>query len=624
MKKSLSSKVIASALMCGVTLAPVVTSVTSTVVNANEVKAVKTIRVKSKAANKNDVAKKIADALLSENNETIVSVAETLKETAQTADSPSDKYFGNKVTSNSGDKGAALYVKTLRNKDGLLMNGMGSGVFIASNIFLTVSHVPIDDPGDTTVNQGLLVNQNTPVDVFKGKSAYGHLPNFVDLTGKKWTYIEAGETDQDGDNDDDIAMIVLDKPVQFTDPSMKVLPFVAVDANAAKNELTINGYYGNLTNENPGALYSMTGPIAYATDYKAKGGGPDNLSFLYNNETHPGTSGSGLIQDGKVIGVHQGNMTLQNNLGQFNYGTGITKTIFDKMTDFVKKNAITGFQTNGGKKYFIEPDGNMAKSKELTIDNKIWRFDATGVATEVGPALTTTVAPTTTTKATTSAPVTTAAPTTTTKATTAAPAQTTKLADPATTVVTTKAPAQTTPTVTQAAPVSSEKPTINLNGLTTKAPTAPVTTVSQPVTTAAPAQSSQVTSQVAPLSSELPTLVIPTITTKGNASDPATTVSQPTTVAGNTNGGSDTGNTGGTNGGLSNGGGSDTGNTGGSSNGGSNNAAVTTVAGQTTEQTGNDGKPLPKTGDAGSLLALVGTGLAAVIGFVFYKRKKSN
>lgn len=205
------------------------------------------------------------------------------------------------------------------------------------------------------------------------------------------------------------------------------------------------------------------------------------------------------------------------------------------------------------------------------------------------PEPTTTVAPTTT-----PAPTTTVAPTTTA---------------PTTTVLTTEAPKTTT--VDPNAPVGNDGNDPAGDRVTTTTTVAPTTvtvvTTSAP-TTAAPTPTTKATT-VAPTTTAVPTTAKPVTTTKATTVAPATTTKATTAAPTTTTVALTTSQVPTT--------------TAESTTVVPTTVETTTAQPTTTEKvTSKSVVPLPKTGDAGSLLALVGAGLAAVFGFFIYKRNK--
>ena len=267
-------------------------------------------------------------------------------------------------------------------KGGMVLSG--SGMFVSPNVYVTVAHNFLNDQGETgnIASVDYWVGSNSerqirptsgiskPISLSKvhffNQKAYGNPP-----AGTKKPYY-------------DLAVVVVDEPLMFTQPGydfndLVKSPQVMSDGTPVK----IIGYPGNLT--------GITAPVKKGQLYEQSSNNvvrdtlmPHSNFYLIPNTTVAGMSGSGVLNaNNQVMGVHQ--FGYSDRVG-LNGGLIFDQAQLDFINKVVQDNKIQGWKEHGGKKYYFQENGHLAKSTEKNIDGRRWKFDQNGVATDIGVA----------------------------------------------------------------------------------------------------------------------------------------------------------------------------------------------------------------------------------------------
>ena len=275
---------------------------------------------------------------------------------------------------------AAVIMQT--RKGGMVLSG--SGMFVSPNVYVTVAHNFLNDQGETgnIASVDYWVGSNSerqirptsgiskPISLSKvhffNQKAYGNPP-----AGTKKPYY-------------DLAVVVVDEPLMFTQPGydfndLVKSPQVMSDGTPVK----IIGYPGNLT--------GITAPVKKGQIYEQSSNNvvrdtlmPHSNFYLIPNTTVAGMSGSGVLNaNNQVMGVHQ--FGYSDRVG-LNGGLIFDQAQLDFINKVVQDNKIQGWKEQGGKKYYFQENGHLAKSTEKNIDGRRWKFDQNGVATDIGVA----------------------------------------------------------------------------------------------------------------------------------------------------------------------------------------------------------------------------------------------
>ena len=275
---------------------------------------------------------------------------------------------------------AAVIMQTT--KGGMVLSG--SGMFVSPNVYVTVAHNFLNDQGETgnIASVDYWVGSNSerqirptsgiskPISLSKvhffNQKAYGNPP-----AGTKKSYY-------------DLAVVVVDEPLMFTQPGydfndLVKSPQVMSDGTPVK----IIGYPGNLT--------GITAPVKKGQLYEQSSNNvvrdtlmPHSNFYLIPNTTVAGMSGSGVLNaNNQVMGVHQ--FGYSDRVG-LNGGLIFDQAQLDFINKVVQDNKIQGWKEHGGKKYYFQENGHLAKSTEKNIDGRRWKFDQNGVATDIGVA----------------------------------------------------------------------------------------------------------------------------------------------------------------------------------------------------------------------------------------------
>ena len=275
---------------------------------------------------------------------------------------------------------AAVIMQT--RKGGMVLSG--SGMFVSPNVYVTVAHNFLNDQGETgnisSVDYWVGSNSerqirptsgiSKPISLSKvhffNQKAYGNPP-----AGTKKPYY-------------DLAVVVVDEPLMFSQPGydfndLVKSPQVMSDGTPVK----IIGYPGNLT--------GITAPVKKGQLYEQSSNNvvrdtlmPHSNFYLIPNTTVAGMSGSGVLNaNNQVMGVHQ--FGYSDRIG-LNGGLIFDQAQLDFINKVVQDNKIQGWKEQGGKKYYFQENGHLAKSTEKNIDGRRWKFDQNGVATDIGVA----------------------------------------------------------------------------------------------------------------------------------------------------------------------------------------------------------------------------------------------
>ena len=260
----------------------------------------------------------------------------------------------------------------------------GSGMFVSPNVYVTVAHNFLTDKGELPAFKSLdyWVGSNSerkiaptsgiskPISLnkvhFFNQKAYGNPP-----AGVEKPYY-------------DLAVVVVDEPLMFTHPGYDFNDLVkSPQVMSNGSPIKIVGYPGNLD--------GITAPVKRGQLYEQTSNNvindklmPHSNFYLIPNTTVGGMSGSGVLNsNNQVMGVHQ--FGFPDRVG-LNGGLIFDQTQLDFINKIIQDNKIQGWKEHGGKKYFFQEDGHLAKNTEKNIDGRRWKFDQDGAATDIGVA----------------------------------------------------------------------------------------------------------------------------------------------------------------------------------------------------------------------------------------------
>ena len=260
----------------------------------------------------------------------------------------------------------------------------GSGMFVSPNVYVTVAHNFLTDKGELPAFKSLdyWVGSNSerkiaptsgiskPISLnkvhFFNQKAYGNPP-----AGVEKPYY-------------DLAVVVVDEPLMFTHPGYDFNDLVkSPQVMSNGTPIKIVGYPGNLD--------GITAPVKRGQLYEQTSNNvindklmPHSNFYLIPNTTVGGMSGSGVLNsNNQVMGVHQ--FGFPDRVG-LNGGLIFDQTQLDFINKIIQDNKIQGWKEHGGKKYFFQEDGHLAKNTEKNIDGRRWKFDQNGAATDIGVA----------------------------------------------------------------------------------------------------------------------------------------------------------------------------------------------------------------------------------------------
>ena len=182
----------------------------------------------------------------------------------------------------------------------------------------------------------------------------------------------------------DLAFLLFDEPFQVRQFTAKPTPIVDT---AKDNYIGDTLSYSGFPADNPETIIDADKkevgyPTGVTAGYMYRTSGPVNTKtsdspYLYHYDLSVvgGSSGSGVVNaQNKVVGVNIARSKIQDN------GYGLMLPLEGDRMTFAKKviadNALTGWYTQGGKRYYFESDGALATG-EKTMGDKKYTFSTT-------------------------------------------------------------------------------------------------------------------------------------------------------------------------------------------------------------------------------------------------------
>lgn len=265
-------------------------------------------------------------------------------------------YPYSRVTDFTQDKYSSIgLVRARFKREGTTYLSHGSGGFIASNIFVTAAHVVVDK-GNPVESATVYLKHNQ---VFRTQG-YG---GTTELTqpNTKFEFYNLEEYKKSigvDDEGNDLAIIIFDNPVQFTDPNTTTFRLSDSRTIRIGDTLHLAGYPSNSTH---GLAYSVSSPVTAIT-------ASDMVHYL--GDTEGGHSGSVLYGDnGLAVGIHTFGAKLTNG------GILFSDKHYSWLNSMIDQHAVKGWKDNSGSRYYFDNKGQMVKG-QYTIDGTIHEFDS--------------------------------------------------------------------------------------------------------------------------------------------------------------------------------------------------------------------------------------------------------
>lgn len=243
-------------------------------------------------------------------------------------------------------------------------NSVGSGVFISPRVILTCRHNFYEDDGSFTPGTYAYV---------QGSNSPSNIPN---VTSGSKTQIDVAKIHIiDGEYEPvsptDFAVVITDTPCEITYPGGTYTEILEENIDKSNIDISIIGY--PYPNDIPEVKYKMEHGYLYessgSTDRTESG------MIIYRIDTLGGNSGSGVFNNGKVIGIHVGSIDNNKNLA-----VDINEEKIKWLKDILDNNKTDGWYEHDGKRYYYN-NNNIIKGTQREIDGKLYTFDENGVMT---------------------------------------------------------------------------------------------------------------------------------------------------------------------------------------------------------------------------------------------------
>lgn len=265
-------------------------------------------------------------------------------------------------------------VMLLSKKDGSF--GYGSATFIAPRVILTCAHNFYNDDG-TMKDRDFYYVQGHNSETNPGASS--GVETKIDKSN-----IKRFSTTYEPVSGTDFCVAIVDTPCEFSYSDGTHTSIDNPSSNRDNSPISIIGYpYPNdvpqvSSKMKHGFLYESKGKIAQTFN---------DGTMIYDIDTLPGNSGSGVISNNKLIGVHIGSAryTLKDGTKkEYNTCVNIDSSHYDWLKKILEENKTTGWYDYEDNKYYYNENQELVKNKKIVIDGTYYVFDENGVLTDQG------------------------------------------------------------------------------------------------------------------------------------------------------------------------------------------------------------------------------------------------
>ena len=254
--------------------------------------------------------------------------------------------------------------------------GYGSATFIAPRVILTCAHNFYNDDG-TMKDRDFYYVQGHNSETNPGASS--GVETKIDKSK-----IQRFSTTYEPVSGTDFCVAIVDTPCEFSYSGGTHTKPDNPSSNRDNAPISIIGY--PFPNDVPevsskmkhGFLYESKGKIAQTFN---------DGTMIYDIDTLPGNSGSGVISNNKLIGVHIGSAryTLKDgNKKEYNTCVNIDSNHYDWLKRIIDENKTTGWYDYEDNKYYYDENQELVKNKKITIDGTYYVFDESGILTDQG------------------------------------------------------------------------------------------------------------------------------------------------------------------------------------------------------------------------------------------------
>lgn len=254
--------------------------------------------------------------------------------------------------------------------------GYGSATFIAPRVILTCAHNFYNDDG-TMKDRDFYYVQGHNSETNPGASS--GVETKIDKSK-----IQRFSTTYEPVSGTDFCVAIVDTPCEFSYSGGTHTSIDTASSNRDNAPISIIGY--PFPNDVPqvsskmkhGFLYESKGKIAQTFN---------DGTMIYDIDTLPGNSGSGVISNNKLIGVHIGSAryTLKDgSKKEYNTCVNIDANHYNWLKKILDENKTTGWYDYEDDKYYYDENQELVKNKKIVIDGTYYVFDENGVLTDQG------------------------------------------------------------------------------------------------------------------------------------------------------------------------------------------------------------------------------------------------
>lgn len=254
--------------------------------------------------------------------------------------------------------------------------GYGSATFIAPRVILTCAHNFYNDDG-TMKDRDFYYVQGHNSETNPGASS--GVETKIDKSN-----IKRFSTTYEPVSGTDFCVAIVDTPCEFSYSGGTHTSIDTASSNRDNAPISIIGY--PFPNDVPqvsskmkhGFLYESKGKIAQTFN---------DGTMIYDIDTLPGNSGSGVISNNKLIGVHIGSAryTLKDgSKKEYNTCVNIDSNHYNWLKKILDENKTTGWYDYEDNKYYYDENQELVKNKKIVLDRTYYVFDENGVLTDQG------------------------------------------------------------------------------------------------------------------------------------------------------------------------------------------------------------------------------------------------
>lgn len=254
--------------------------------------------------------------------------------------------------------------------------GYGSATFIAPRVILTCAHNFYNDDG-TLKDRDFYYVQGHNSETNPG--ATSGVETKIDKSK-----IQRFSTTYEPVSGTDFCVAIVDTPCEFSYSGGTHTKPDNPSSNRDNAPISIIGY--PFPNDVPqvsskmkhGFLYESKGKIAQTFN---------DGTMIYDIDTLPGNSGSGVISNNKLIGVHIGSAryTLKDgSKKEYNTCVNIDANHYNWLKKILDENKTTGWYDYEDNKYYYDENQELVKNKKIVLDGTYYVFDENGVLTDQG------------------------------------------------------------------------------------------------------------------------------------------------------------------------------------------------------------------------------------------------